>query len=109
MNINCKKIAISAALVAAVVTTCGFDHKGELVEDIYTVKQGDTLWSIASNYMDKNTYGPRNIREFMSGIVELNYDRIFKGREPALIYPGDELRINYWTAEDRRGDDVDSK
>lgn len=99
-----KKITVGIALVAVTVTTCGFDHQGKLIEDTYTVKQDDTLWSIASIYIDKNTHGPRDIREFMSGIAELNYDRIFKGREPALIYPGDELRINYWVKEWRDED-----
>lgn len=95
-----KKLLICAGLAAVTLTACGFSCGGKLVEDTYTVREGDTLWSISAKYMEKNTYGPRDIREFMSGIVELNYDRMFTGREPALIYPGDELRIHYWMGED---------
>lgn len=96
-----KKLLICAGLFTIAFASCGFDHRGKLVEDTYTVKEGDTLWSISAKYMEKNTHEPRDIREFMAGIVELNYDRIFKGRKPALIYPGDELRINYWIMKDK--------
>lgn len=93
-----KKVIVGAGLVLAAVMVSGFENKEnyQLVEETYIVRYGDTLWSIAGKYMDKNTYGRRDIREFISGIVELNYNRTFKGREPALIYPGDELRVNYW-------------
>lgn len=95
-----KKLLICAGLAVLSLTACGFSHGGKLVEDTYTVKEGDTLWSISAKYMEKNTYGPRDIREFMSGIVELNYDQVFKRREPALIYPGEELKISYWVTKE---------
>lgn len=104
-----KELLIGLALVATAFTANGFDHKGELVEDTYMVVQGDTLWSISAKYIEKNTHGPRDIREFISGIVELNYDRVFKGRKPSMIYPGDELRINYWTAVNKDGDEADTE
>jgi hypothetical protein len=53
--------------------------------------------------MKKNTYGPREIREFMYGIVELNYDDVFKDRGGNhYVYPNDKLKINYWI--ERKGD-----
>lgn len=99
-----ENILIGAALAVSVAFAAGAADKEVVkkapIEVIYTVRQGDTLWSIARRYMDLNTYGSRDIREFVSGIVELNYDEVFKGREPGEIYPGDELRINYWTKDD---------
>ena len=62
-----------------------------LVETEYTVQNGDTLESIAKEYIKKNTYGPRELEEFKSGIKELNewlLDRDIK--------TGDILHINYW-------------
>ncbi|MBQ1890021.1 MAG: LysM peptidoglycan-binding domain-containing protein [Selenomonas sp.] len=61
------------------------------VEESYTVQHGDTLEGIAEKYMEKNTYGPRELREFIAGIKELN-DWLLK-RDVA---EGDTLRINYW-------------
>ncbi|MBQ1868166.1 MULTISPECIES: LysM peptidoglycan-binding domain-containing protein [Selenomonas] len=63
----------------------------ELVETVYTVAQGDTLDSVAKEYMAKNNYGPREIREFTAGIKELNDWLLNRD-----IKAGDELRINYW-------------
>ncbi len=57
----------------------------------YEVEAGDTLDSIAKTYMKKNTYAPRDIKEFRQGIIELNpwlLDRNMK--------PGDRLEIRYW-------------
>lgn len=61
------------------------------VEASYTVQHGDTLEKIAEKYMEKNTYGPRELREFIEGIKELN-DWLLQ-RDVA---EGDTLRINYW-------------
>ena len=63
----------------------------ELIETVYQVKEGDTLDGVAREYMARNTYGPREIREFTSGIKELN-DWLLQ-RD---IRPGDTLHINYW-------------
>jgi len=62
-----------------------------LVEVTVTVKSGDTLESIAREYMKKNTYGPREIHEFIDGIRELNEWLLKRD-----IRTGDTLRINYW-------------
>lgn len=96
------KQAILIGTLAAGLLLTGADDKpkGKLVTDTYTVKAGDTLWTIAAAHMDKNTDGPRDIREFYHGIIQLNHDTVFKDRLPALIYPGDKLQINYWVSAD---------
>ena len=62
-----------------------------LVEVTVTVKSGDTLESIAREYMKKNTYGAREIHEFIDGIKELNVWLLKRD-----IQSGDKLRVNYW-------------
>ena len=62
-----------------------------LVEVTVTVKSGDTLESIAQEYIKKNTYGAREIHEFIDGIRELNEWLLKRD-----IRTGDTLRINYW-------------
>lgn len=91
-------VAISLIVITTII--CGFADKkprGELITETYIVQQDDNLWLIADKYMQKNDYGPRDIREFVHGIVELNYEGIFKNRDGNhVIYPNDELKINYW-------------
>ena len=68
-----------------------------LVEEVYVVQNGDTLWGIAEEYLAKNTGTRRYILEYKSGIEENNpwlLDR--KG----MIYPGDRLKITYWVKGD---------
>ena len=100
-----KKLAICSLIVGlAIVLTGGTNEhaNAELKQEVYTVKQDDNLWSISEEYMQKNDYGPRDIREFVSGIVELNYDEIFKYRDGNHdVYPNDQLKINYWV---KKGD-----
>ena len=62
-----------------------------LVEASYTVQAADTLQSIAAEYMQKNTYGKREIREFIEGIRQLN-EQLVNGS----IHTGEVIRINYW-------------
>ena len=99
-----KKAVAGAAIALAAIICAGAasDHaQGDvrdavLVEEVYTVKNGDTLWGIAEEYIKKNTGSRRYILEYKEGIYENNpwlVDR--KG----LIRPGDELRMTYWAKE----------
>ncbi len=64
-----------------------------LVEEVYVVKPGDTLWDIAETYLQKNTGTKRYILEYKSGIEELNPWLLDRKGE---IYPGDKLTLTYW-------------
>lgn len=101
-----KTALIGGAFVAVAALCSGacnpFDDGGDavLVEEVYTVKQGDTLWDIAEEYLEKNTGTRRYILEYKEGIYENNpwlVDR--KG----LICPGDQLVLTYWV-KDEGGD-----
>ena len=92
-----RRFIAGVALIVSVGFLLGFyDGPQKLVETTYTVKQGDTLRDISEKFLPLNTGGHRYILEFEEGIVELN---------PALrqdrgkIYPGQEIRINYWVKE----------
>ena len=99
-----KKAVTGAAIALAAIICAGAasNHaQGDvrdavLVEEVYIVKNGDTLWGIAEEYIKKNTGSRRYILEYKEGIYENNpwlVDR--KG----LIHPGDELRMTYWVKE----------
>ena len=89
-------VIIIGILIASLASCGNADPKGTLITETYIVQPGDTLWIISEKYMAKNTYGPRDIREYYHGIIELNYDTVFANRPYCMIYPGDELQINYW-------------
>ena len=103
MKFRFKGFLISAAIIVTASLMLGASdnhHSGKLVSETYVVQQGDTLWGISAKYIDKNTFGPREIREFYHGIIELNYEAVFAGRQTGVIYPGDSLKINYWVNEE---------
>jgi hypothetical protein len=94
-----KKVAVCAVFVASGFLATGFySGNQELVETVYIVQPGDTLWDIAEAYMAKNTGGRRYILEFKSGIEELNPWLL---ESHGQLQIGDELRVNYWV---QRGD-----
>ncbi|MGL5512583.1 MAG: hypothetical protein ACRDBM_05000, partial [Sporomusa sp.] len=79
------------------LTSCGnTDPQGTLVTETYIVRSGDTLDEISYRFM-KRSAAKRDVREFREGIIELNWDTVFKDRQPyGLLMPGDRLQINYW-------------
>ena len=69
------------------------DGGAVLVEEVYTVCPGDTLWGIAEEYVAKNTATRRYILEYKEGIYENNPWLVDRG---GLIRPGDKLTLTYW-------------
>lgn len=85
---------IGGALAVTILTGACGDQK--LVETVYTVREGDTLREISERFLPLNTGGRRYILEFEEGIVQLNPE-LWENR--GSIYPGQEIRINYWVKE----------
>lgn len=91
-------VSIRRLLLIAVTATVFFTgmdtvqaSNWSVVQEVYVVKSHDTVESIAREYMKKNTYGPREEREFAEGIRQLNDMK--PGEE---VTPGQELKISYW-------------
>lgn len=93
-------IAGAAILLAGACSSQPDGRNAVLVEEIYVVKSGDTLWDIAETYLRKNTGTRRYILEYKSGIEELNPWLL---ERHGMIYPGDELTLTYWV----KGDDAE--
>lgn len=92
-----RRALLVAVLIVLALTSCGnTEPKGKLVSETYTVVSGDTLDEISYRYMAKSAVR-RDVREFREGIIQENWDAVFKDRQPyGLIHPGDRLQINYW-------------
>ncbi|WP_425058395.1 hypothetical protein SCACP_30460 [Sporomusa carbonis] len=94
--------ALVVLLLIVAVLLCGAcsgeqNVKKELAVVTHVVSKGETLWTIAEKYITPDRYMP----EFIEGIYELNYDRVFVEREKngaprKSVYPGDRLEIRYW-------------
>ena len=89
---------IGGAFVAVAALCSGacnpWDDGGAvLVEEVYTVKAGDTLWDICEEYTRKNTGTRRYILEYKSGIEKMNPWLL---ERHGMIYPGDEIKVTYW-------------
>lgn len=93
-------IVAGAAILCAGMATQEDGKNAVLVEEVYVVKSGDTLWDIAETYVRKNTGTRRYILEYKSGIEELNPWLL---ERHGMIYPGDELTLTYWV----KGDDAE--
>ena len=86
-----------AAIICAGATTREGGKNAVLVEEVYIVKPGDTLWGISETYLRKNTGTRRYILEYKSGIEELNPWLL---ERHGMIYPGDKLTLTYWIRGD---------
>jgi hypothetical protein len=85
-------IAVCMLSLSSVSATVPGEKAYLFVTENYVVQSGDTLDSITEHYIVKNTYGPREFKEFREGIRENNY-KILKDRD---IEKGDTLVITYW-------------
>ena len=86
-------IVAGAAILCAGMATQEDGKNAVLVEEVYVVHPGDTLWGIAEEYVRKNTGTRRYILEYKSGIEELNPWLL---ERHGMIYPGDKLTLTYW-------------
>ena len=89
-------VAIVGGALAVTLLTGAYTGDQKLVETVYTVREGDTLRDISERFLHLNTGGRRYILEFEEGIVQLNPE-LWENR--GSIYPGQEIRINYWVKE----------
>jgi len=88
---------IGAALLCAGMAAYDDGKNAVLVEEVYVVQNGDTIWDIAETYCAKNTGTRRYILEYKSGIEEMNPWLL---ERHGMIYPGDRLNITYWVKGD---------
>jgi hypothetical protein len=89
-----EKTIIGAALIGTALITAGFyNGDQQRVEETYTVKHGDTIWSIGEEYIHKNTGGRRYLPEFVEGIKEMNP---WVKENDYIIHAGDKIQISYW-------------
>lgn len=86
----------AAALFSGAVNPWDEGKNAILVEEVYTVRPGDTVWGIAETYCAKNTGTRRYILEYKAGMEELN-PWLLERR--GMIYPGDRLTLTYWVRE----------
>lgn len=98
-----KKAVAGAAIALAAILFAGAatqddDKNTVLVEEVYVVRPGDTLWGIAEEYCAKNTATRRYILEYKAGMEELNPWLLDRKGE---IYPGDEITVTYWVKGDK--------
>ena len=82
-----------AAVLCAEMAAQDDSRNAALVEEVYVVRPGDTLWGIAETYVEKNTGSRRSIPEYKEGMYENNP---WLMERHGMIYPGDNLKVTYW-------------
>ena len=99
-----KKVIVGCALAGLAILFAGAASEpwddglnAVLVEEVYVVKPGDTLWGISETYLRKNTGNRRYILEYKEGIYENNPWLV---ERKGLIQPGDQLVLTYWKKGD---------
>ena len=104
-DMGSKKVIAGCVIAGAAILCAGMaaydDGKNAvLVEEVYVVQNGDTLWGIVEEYCAKNTGTRRYILEYKEGIYENNPWLV---ERKGLICPGDQLVLTYWV-KDEGGD-----
>ena len=87
-----KKAAHIAALVGIAAISIGMSHPAadtHVVETVYTVKPGDTWWSIVERFREMDA-DDRYIFDYKSEMERLN-----DGIDTGNLTPGQTLRIQY--------------
>ena len=97
MNMGNWGIDVFIGLSAALSLGAADGHDYRIVEETYTVQQGDTLWTIGEAFMAKNTYGRRYLPEYIEGIKQLNEELV---ESHGQVEPGQKLRVTYWVNSD---------
>lgn len=92
-------IVAGAAILCAGMATQEDGKNAVLVEEVYVVKPGDTIWGIAEEFCEKNTGTKRYILEYKAGMEELN-PWLLERR--GMIYPGDKITVTYWVKEEEQ-------
>ncbi len=86
MKITNKKRFILSLLILLVIIFSAFNfclaENKEIMIEEYSVQAGDTLWSIATEYKNRN----QDIREYIYNLQELN-------NIDCIIYPGQIIKI----------------
>ena len=88
---------VAAVLCSGAVNPWDDERNAVLVEEVYTVRPGDTIWGIAEEFCAKNTGTRRYILEYKAGMEELNPWLLDRKGE---IYPGDRIKVTYWVKEE---------
>ena len=84
-------------LLAITLMNCSNAEAKELITIVHTVRDGETLDTIAQIYLpaDRAASG-QAFASFMEGIYEYNYESVFLHRRHYEVREGDRLMITFW-------------